>query len=93
MEIKTKFNVGDKIWVIEFVAGTKYIKEKATPTKVWFISYEDIEITGFNVMLIENKKAGIFVNLKNTNLGFLESECFATKEEAQKECEKRNAQK
>lgn len=93
MEIKTKFNVGDKVWIIEFIAGTKYIKEKAIPTKVWFVSYEDVEIKGFTIMQLENGETGIFVNLKSTNLGFLESECFSTKEEAQKECEKRNGKK
>lgn len=90
MEIKTKFNVGDNVWVIEFVAGTKYIKGNATTTKVWFISYEDVEITGFNIIQIENEKIGIVVNLKGTNLGYLESECFATQAEAQAECDKRN---
>ena len=68
MEIKTKFNVGDKVFTI---IGKNTIAER----KVKAIIFEDNTIS---------YSAG------NLDISYAEGSCFATKEEAQAECDKRN---
>jgi hypothetical protein len=83
MEIKTKFNVGDEVYTL--LLGRYKFTFYIVKVKVLTVD----TITG------ENKKTFISYTfkyngeLRNAN----EYDCFATKEEAQKECDKRNAEK
>ena len=71
-EIRTKFNVGDKIWFISCISN------------VYDGSIEA-------VVGQEDKEKGIRIMYLFEDYGWVkEQDCFATKEEAQKECDKRN---
>ena len=75
MEIRTKFNIGDKIWFISCISN------------VYDGSIEA-------VVGQEDKEKGIRIMYLFEDYGWVkEQDCFATKEEAQKECERRNANK
>ena len=84
MEIRTKSNVGDKVYPIHIPLG-----------KEIFMVMDKIEIKAITVVIDKN---GIEIDydfqwvkgLKYFNNHCFEQECFATKEEAQKECDKRN---
>ncbi len=79
MEIRTKFNVGDTIWYIEDVLNGK--------------DYIDCFIVG-KIMACYNddddNKLNITYARKNSFHFIFEQDCFATKEQAQKECDRRN---
>lgn len=88
MEIRTKFKPKDKIWVLNCITGTEYKKDKAKSTELWF--EEEVTISGVKVVLW---KDGILVRYaieEDKSIEFWEQNCFATKEEAQKECDRRN---
>lgn len=77
MEIKTKFNVRDKICVIDYF-------EK------WSIKWVNVTITGIQILIKEKYR---YVKYEIDSLiygGYNEEYCFATKEQAQAECDKRN---
>jgi hypothetical protein len=75
MEIRTKFNVGDKIWTILRAFDGK-----------WYM-YIMFIVT----QIIIDKYLGIlYVRHNDCDLWCKEENCFATKEEAQKECDRRN---
>ena len=78
MEIKTKFNVGDKIFYIyEMFKG------------VWRVS----SIVEVSYIKIFEKDKLVYAVFENDFLPIIfveEENCFATKEEAQAECDKRN---
>lgn len=75
MEIKTKFNIGDRIYLIEII-GRKWI---VAP----YSRNNDCTITGIVI-----RCEGVYYN---TSLSiYSEKDCFVTEEEAQKECDKRN---
>ena len=82
MEIRTKFDVGDKVWIIDCFENFEHNAE-------WFVHYE-MEIDGIKIE-IEDDEITIFYCFVDT--GEPEELCFATKEEAQKECDRRNANK
>ena len=77
MEIRTKFKPKDKIWAIETINGRYFI------AGIFIVT--DIK---------QDKNLGIIYKAyrlqRKWNFQFLEQDCFATKEEAQKECERRN---
>lgn len=77
MEIKTKFNVGDKICVID------YFDE-------WEVKWVNVKITGIEI-LIKGKNKTIIYNIDSLIYGgYNEQYCFTTKEQAQAECDRRN---
>lgn len=80
MEIKTKFNVGDK------VVGIGYNEiEEWWEIRYWFV-IESI------CCFYENGKLEIVYDGKKLKIirGVGEQDCFSTIEQAQKECERRN---
>ena len=80
MEIRTKFNIGDKICVIDYF-------EK------WEVQWVNVEITGIEI-LIKGKNKTVIYNIDTLIYGgYNEGYCFATREEAEQECRRRNAQK
>lgn len=78
MEIKTKFNVGDEVWYIDMEHDKWFIFTDHTH------KIKEIIVTAFD---------GCYEVEYWSYYGMREEDCFATKEEAQKECDKRNAQK
>lgn len=79
MEIRTKFNVGDKICVISYFDD-------------WGVQWVNVKITGIEIFV--KRKNNIVYNIDSLIYGgYNEEYCFATIEEARKECDKRNAQK
>ena len=88
MEIKTKFNVGDKVYCIDKIDGTRYKNGEATKTSVWFVSVEEGNVLWFT---IGNMTGQLSINyaIEKTE-GYKEEYVFSTKEEAQAECDKRN---
>lgn len=84
MEIRTKFKPKDKIWAIGYVEGTEYKEDKAKQTKIWCVEDEPIQIA----YIVVNDD-GITYYTMDTEY-HNEEDCFATKEEAQKECDRRN---
>ena len=88
MEIRTKFKPKDKVWVLNCITGTEYKKDKVKSTELWF--EEEVTINCVKVVLW---KDGILIRYaieEDNCIEFREQNCFATKEEAQKECERRN---
>lgn len=75
MQIKTKFNVGDKVWVI----GKKENNDE------FYIVKGNIKIHHYDTKI----KGGVILE-DDLFFGYFENDCFATKEEAQAECDKRN---
>ena len=77
MEIRTKFKPKDKIWAIETINGRYFITGKFIVT--------DIK---------QDKNLGVIYKVdrlqRKWSFQFLEKDCVLTKEEAQKECDKRN---
>lgn len=89
MEIKTKFNIGDKVWCIDkYTEENEYIWRVDTCWGKW-------EIYGFRVF-----DDGVYCVLFEENYrnkryfesryNYKEQDCFLTKEQAQKECDRRN---
>lgn len=75
MEIITKFNIGDKIWTILNDFEDKW----------------DVDIMFIVTQIIIDKDLGImYARHDDCNLWHKEENCFTTKEEAQKECDRRN---
>lgn len=77
MEIKTKFNVGDKVYIIYLFCSK------------WKVALDKYEIIETNIK-INNSRLSVNYTMKPTLEICSEKYCFATKEEAQKECDKRN---
>jgi len=75
MEIRTKFNVGDTVYVV--------INEKNDIMLPYIVIKKKIDfiLTAYN---------GENLGIRYTHNLYWEGDCFATKEEAQKECERRN---
>ena len=88
MKIETKFNVGDKVYCINKIDGTKYQNGQATKTSVWFIEVEEGNVMWFTIGNMTGK-ISITYAIEKTE-GYNEEDCFSTKEEAQAECDKRN---
>lgn len=89
MEVKTKFNIEDKIWVItlSFSEEKDDFEWKVEPTEriikrigVCFDDVKSVEIT-YHTNYLDGSTCISYYDEKN---------CFATKEEAQAECDKRN---
>lgn len=77
MDIKTKFKVGDKICVIDYFEN-------------WSIKWLYETVTGIQIS-VKRKKTYITYEIDALIYGGYDEEyCFATKEEAEKECERRN---
>lgn len=77
MEIRTKFNVRDKICVIDYFDK-------------WEVKWVNVKITGIEI-LIKGKNKTVIYNIDSLIYGgYNEQYCFATKKEAQAECDKRN---
>ena len=79
MEIRTKFNVGDKVWVPEYY------------TKEGFGYYKPLKIRITNIV-IGLSTLGEDRQYRSVDSPFVrsEDELFKTKAGAQKECERRN---
>ena len=85
MEIKTKFNVGDKLYVVDcWVERDKF---GGIVNDECFVKTKPLIV---DKILIDS--CYIFYGERYTQIGeFIEeSHCFSTKEEAQKECDRRN---
>lgn len=82
MEIRTKFNVNNTIWlVIPFDNLGLTIVEEVIITRIKiYITEDTVEIMYDTKTILKNN---FFNNV-------YEKFCFATKEEAQKECDRRN---
>lgn len=72
MEIRTKFNVGDKVYHIY----------QLLRTGTWYWLEDIISEIDY--------KTDLGIRYWSDNRVWKEQNCFATKEEAQKECERRN---
>lgn len=87
MEIKTKFNVKDRVWLVldDEVKNKEYIRE-------FEIYYINIGTNGIDVFIEYSIK-----DVKDTidkSIDIVDEDMFySTKEEAQKECGKRNGRK
>lgn len=71
MEIKTKYNVGDKVWTVHrYPAGARVFEGK---------------IYGINVVVIDLKHMSIYYKIPGISLlqGFPESLVYSTREEAE----------
>lgn len=116
MEIKTKFNVGDKVWVINEINGYEKCPKCRGNGKVLVgnIDYYCKECYGEGKVLAQTVKwranensntitqIRIFTDEGGTDVAYYdgniivsdylgaEKNCFATKEQAQAECDKRN---
>ena len=89
MEIKTRFNVGDKVYNL-----TGVLFHRIEPKHK--IGYEELKITGIEIYINALNKIEIkyrydsFIVDSSCDAWIEERNLFATKEEAQKECERRN---
>lgn len=118
METRTKFNVGDKVWIIQrnnYIYENCDICENTGAVKIkgkeflcpecrgerkkiykvnWDVTEEAREIKEIIIKKLENRPLKIsYFCLDKSNHYIIEihdEDCFATKEEAQKECDKRN---
>ena len=88
MEIRTKFNIGDKVYCINKIDGTKCQNGEATKTSVWFVEVEEGIVLWFTIGNMTGKLS-ITYAIEKTE-GYDEKDCFSTKAEAQTECDKRN---
>lgn len=92
MEIRTKFNIGDKVIYID-----KFTENNETKWRV-MDCFGKCEIYGFRVFADSVYCILFEENYRNkfnfdTDYNHKEEDCFLTKEEAQKECERRNGNK
>ena len=96
MEIRTKFNVGDKVYRL-----TGILFHRINPKRK--IGYEELKIKEIKIEIIfipAIQKDVVTIKYKYDSFivdspcyAWIEEEdCFATKEEAQKECERRNGE-
>lgn len=73
MEIKTKFDVGDKVWIMD--------ANKATEAEIWEVYIKQYNVLGTN----GRKEINITYMLKNLHLRYMgvfsEGEFYASKEE------------
>lgn len=84
MEIRTKFNVGDKVHHIVFNTKIKqYVCDGVNYIRKIIIKTEGTS-KGVEICITYSF---VFGNINNY---YDEQDCFATKEEAEKECERRN---
>jgi len=75
MKIETRFNVRDRVWAIDWQYGKWFVDDMFTIVEIHF--YEvDGKIECYYVEYCESRHN--------------ETNCFATEEEAQKECDRRN---
>lgn len=83
MEIKTKFKQGDKVYCIEYKSSKcdDCVREENEIFKSYRVKEGIIKLVE-NVAIITTDNRYIY-----------KQDCFATKEEAQKECDKRNGNK
>ena len=80
MEIRTKFNPSDKVWVAD-----------KNWTNTFEVFFEPIYKGIVERITTETKnKTIVFYTLSMSDSMEKEEDCFATKEEAQKECDRRN---
>ena len=93
MEIRTKFNVGDKVWHLErvFNEETDEMELKVSPSpkrirRIDFCCWRGLS----NLIFTEITYITDYLNNTTCILHLPEQDCFATKEEAIKECDKRN---
>ena len=79
MEIETKYSIGDTVWIIKF----DFNKSEYVP--------EAMEVDEIAIHIRKNSNTNIiyFFPLLPFN-GFYEDELYATKEECQKSCDKKN---
>lgn len=83
MERKFKFDVGDKVWIVEYDSWNKwYVKGKFTVESLTFRKDSIAESICYGL-------EGIPVNVGEP-LAKSEIHCFTTQAEAQAECDKRN---
>lgn len=75
MEIKTKFNIGDRVYILEIL----HRKWVVIP---YSLNYDCV------ITEIAIRDDGIYY--RNCLSIYSEKDCFLTKEEAQKECDRRN---
>lgn len=85
MKIITKFNIGDTIYIIY-----------SNNEDMWCI--KEVIILGIKIFITEEEKMGIRYDTQATREntwinGAYEELCFSSIPEAQKECERRNANK
>lgn len=118
MEIRTKFDVCDKVWVIQHnnyiyedcdicentgavkIKGKEFLcpqcrGERKKICKVnWSVTEETREIKEIIIKKLENRSLKISYFYLHKSGHYIveihEEDCFATKEEAEKECERRN---
>ena len=76
MEIRTKFNIDDEVWYIDMEQDKWFIFTGHTH------KIKAIEISVVSKDYYEVEYIGLYY--------MREEDCFATKEEAQKECDRRN---
>ena len=89
MEIRTKHEISDKVWYIEKTnIQNEYIWRVITCFGKWEIYGFRIFNDGIYCVLFEENYRNKF-NFE-TDYNHKEQDCFATEEEAQKECDKRN---
>ena len=76
MEIKTKFNINDEVWFIDMEHDK------------WFIFTDHThKIKAIEISVVE----GNYYEVEYIGFYYMrEEDCFATKEQAQAECDKRN---
>lgn len=84
MEIRTKFNIGDKVYPIHIPLGKKI-----------FMVMDKTEIKAITVVIVKNSIEIDYDfqwvrGLKYFNNHCFEQDCFATRAEAQEECDRRN---
>ena len=100
MEINTKFKIGDRVWIIKSksVENLGRYGEKCGDG-IYFPRYideyyvgENYEIKRIEIKCYSNEDIDIIYYFKDFHIYDFGSEeyCFATKEEAQVECDKRN---
>lgn len=84
MDIKTRFNIGDEVYTIDYVgvAGKPYCR--------YVVEKEKYRIDGMKITVLadstETKIKVVYINDKHRR----EFEAFATREEAQLICDRRN---
>jgi len=85
MEIKTKFNVGDYVWFIDY-------ETKGLTITHWYV-VKSFQIYKIKICLYNDEYESDSIVYSNVRSGISQIEedlCFATKEQAQKECDRRN---
>jgi hypothetical protein len=93
MNIKTKFNIGDIIWV----CNSKYIPEKNKCKKCghsageFMYVPEKYKIAEIDIFISEEGNNITYYTKRDSS--FPEDDCFLTKQECQKQCSKLNKEK